>query len=87
MTSMEKRDLKWFGEGFDGFPKRLPEDCVQYTVRIVDTKLSDTELRQRLRHVRSAAHTLTEKLLRNFIWQRDSFGLELLHEDGKACNP
>ena len=81
---MEKDDLRWFGKGFDGFPKRLPEDCVQYTIYILDPKVPDSELRQMLRTIRSAANTLTRKLLNNFIWQRDSFALELLHEDGKV---
>lgn len=31
--------LKWFGEGFDGFPKRLPDDCVEYIIYLVDSTL------------------------------------------------
>lgn len=79
---MEKDDLKWFGDGFGGFPKRLPEDYVQYTIYILDPKVTDSELQQRLRHVRLAANALTKKLLNNFVWQRDSFALELVYEDG-----
>lgn len=81
---MEKDGLKWFGEGFDGFPKRLPEDCVQYTIYILDPKVLDSALRQKLRNIRFAANALTKKLLNNFVWQRDSFALELIHEDGKV---
>jgi hypothetical protein len=30
--------LKWFGEGFDGFPKKLPEDVVEYIIFIIDQR-------------------------------------------------
>jgi len=82
-----KDDLKWFGEGFDGFPKRLPEDCVEYTLYIIDSKLQDADVRARLRDVQTAATNLTKKLLKNYIWQRDGFGFELVREDGKVGLP
>ena len=81
---MAEDKLEWFGEGFDGFPKRLPEDCVEYSVFILDTTLSSPELRQRLRVIQAASNALTKKLLKEFIWQRDSFDLELVREDGKV---
>lgn len=79
-----KDDLKWFGQGFDGFPKSLPEDCVEYTLSIIDATLDDSDLRTRLRVVQSAAKALAKRLLRDFIWQRESFGLDLVHQDGKV---
>ena len=75
--------LKWFGEGFDGFPKTLPEDCVEYTLYVIDSSLSDLNLRNRLRQIQAAADSLVKHLLRDFIWQRDSFGLELARQDGE----
>ncbi len=78
-----RNDLKWFGEGFDGFPKRLPEDCIEYTLHIINLKLQDVEIRQRLREVQKAATELTKKLLKDYIWQRDSFNLNLVRNDGK----
>ncbi|KAJ9624180.1 hypothetical protein H2203_005631 [Taxawa tesnikishii (nom. ined.)] len=54
-------DFKWFGEGFEGFPKRLPEDCVEYII-YRDSRCGEG---------------LDGKLLRDYIWQRDSFTLEL----------
>ena len=78
---MAEDDFKWFGEGFDGFPKRLPEDCVEYSIYILDTTLP---LRQRLQTVHAASRALTRKLLQDFIWQRESFGLELVRQDGKV---
>lgn len=83
---MEARsdDLKWFGEGFDGFPKHLPEDCVEYFIFILDPKLEDFEVRSQLRHVQSSARSLTKQLLKGYIWQRQGFKLELVHENGNS---
>lgn len=78
-----KDDLKWFGEGFDGFPKTLPEDCVEYVIYLIDSKLNDLDIQQQLRRVQTAATNLTSQLLKDFIWQRESFQLEAKREDGK----
>ncbi|KAI9841683.1 MAG: hypothetical protein M1838_003454 [Thelocarpon superellum] len=75
-------DLKWFGEGFDGFPKNLSEDSVEYSIFIVDTTCSGPELHAQLELIRVAAAELSEKLLRNYIWQRDAFRLDVQTEDG-----
>lgn len=76
-------DFKWFGEGFDGFPKRLPDDTVEYIIYVIDAKLSsDSQVRERLRTVETAANLLCKKLLKDYIWQRESFKLELRREDG-----
>ena len=77
-------EFKWFGEGFGGFPKSLPEDCVEYTIYIIDSKLSHLERREQLRLVQSAATKLTNNLLRDFIWQRESFKLSLEREEGRS---
>lgn len=77
-------DFKWFGEGFDGFPKSLPEDCVEYTIYILDSALTDLERREKLRQVQNAGIKLTNQLLRDFIWQRESFKLSLEREDGRS---
>lgn len=75
--------LKWFGEGFDGFPRILPEDCVEYTIYIIDSELNDLEKREKLRSVRNAGINLMQKLTNDFIWQRDSFNLSLERENGE----
>ncbi|KAL1638075.1 hypothetical protein SLS58_009001 [Diplodia intermedia] len=76
-------DFKWFGEGFDGFPKRLPDDTVEYIIYVIDSKLAtDSQVRERLRSLETAANLLTKKLLKDYIWQRESFKLELKREDG-----
>ncbi|KAF2459586.1 SGT1 protein-domain-containing protein [Lineolata rhizophorae] len=76
--------LKWFDEGFEGFPKRLPDDTVEYLVYMVDDKLSPLESRTKLTEFRRAAEGLTERLLKDYIWQRDAFKLELVRERDSA---
>lgn len=76
-------DFKGFGEGFDGFPKRLPEDCVEYSLYIVNSKLkSQKDLLGRLEDVRKESLALLKDLTKDYIWQRDSFRLEVKTEKG-----
>lgn len=79
-----QKDFKWFGEGFDGFPKRLPDDCVEYAVYIINSSPAEPSGRTRLRQVQQAANVLTKGLLKDFIWQRQSFNLELIQENGEV---
>lgn len=73
-----KDDLKWFGEGFDGFPRHLPEDTVEYTLLLIDRGLkSQREIASRLEAVRKESVKLCDDLLKEYIWQRDPFKLEL----------
>ncbi|KAL8700799.1 MAG: hypothetical protein Q9201_005256 [Fulgogasparrea decipioides] len=83
---MPSDSFKWFGEGFDGFPKILPDDCTQYTLYIIDARLSDFEVRAQLRKVQAAATTLCKTLLKDFIWQRDGFRLDLFQREGKGSH-
>ena len=75
-------NLKWFGEGFDGFPKLLPEDCVEYTIFFIDSKLTESEKREKLRKIERAGLKLTNELTKGFIWQRE--GVSLRVENDKA---
>lgn len=78
-----QNDFKWFGEGFNGFPKRLPEDTVEYVIYIIDSKISsDAQVRSRLHSIQNAANDLTKKLLKDYIWQRGALSLELSRENG-----
>lgn len=72
--------LKWFGEGFDGFPKRLPEDCVEYIIHVIDGKQRADNLaatRTRLNQILKASNDLQKKHLKDYIWQREAFNLKL----------
>jgi hypothetical protein len=73
--------LKWFGEGFDGFPKKLPEDVVEYIIFIIDARLSDIQTRERLQAFQRALQDLKKKFLKEYIWQRDDIKLDLVRED------
>jgi hypothetical protein len=79
---MSNDDFKWFGEGFEGFPKRLPDDCVEYIIYIIGSDLSDTQTRERLQSAQRAASELEKTLLKEYIWQRDNFSLELVRGEG-----
>jgi hypothetical protein len=76
-------DLKWFGEGFDGFPKKLPDDVVEYIIYIIDTKLSDIQTRERLQAFQRSLQQLEKKFLKEYIWQREALKLELVREEGR----
>lgn len=73
-----QQEFKWFGEGFDGFPKQIPEDCVEYSLFLIDSEPSNNEVTARLDEVLKAAKDLEEEYLKDYIWQRE--GLSLQHE-------
>jgi hypothetical protein len=76
-------DLKWFGQGFDGFPKKLPDDVVEYIIYIIDTTLSDIHTRERLQAFQRSLHQLDRKFLKEYIWQREPLKLDLVRQDGR----
>lgn len=71
------------GDGSEGFSRCLPDDCVEYTISIIDSTLKDQYRREKLRKVQSSAISLTKGLLGDYIWQRDNFHLDLLQENGR----
>lgn len=78
-----KNEFQGFEDGFEGFPKHLPDDCVEYALFIIDSKLkSQKELHARLEAVRRESKKLTDPLLKDYIWQRDGFNLQI--ENGKG---
>lgn len=73
-----KNEFRGFEGTFDGFPKYLPDDCVEYVLFIIDSKLnSQKDLRARLEAVKRESKKLTNDLLKEYIWQRDSFDLHI----------
>lgn len=72
---------KSFGELFEGFLKSLPEDTVDYAVYIVDTKLAESGVRSRLNDVLKESKELSKKYLKDYVWQREPFGLQLKRQD------
>jgi hypothetical protein len=68
------------GEDLSDFTKRLPDDCIEYTIFIIDSKLkSDFARREKLKAVQSAANaSLKSPDLKDYIWQREKFRLDLI---------
>ncbi|KAL9578237.1 MAG: hypothetical protein Q9212_005843 [Teloschistes hypoglaucus] len=51
-----------------------------------DSKASDFQIREQLRQVQTAATALCRPLLKDFIWQRDHFNLELIQNHGELMS-
>ena len=90
MAAPSKEDIEWFKSTFHPIPKPLlPDDCIEYSLRLIapksisSTSVSEQEIRARLVEVQKSASTLVESLLKDYIWQRESFGLEIVREDGE----
>ena len=77
-------DLEWFKSTFHPIPKpALPDDCIEYTLYILDpsSEGNNTKISQRLREVQKASAEFTKTLLKDYIWQRERYRLELTRED------
>ena len=83
----EDDGLKWFGEGFDCFPKRLPDDCVEYVIHVIDAKQQTAAATlTRLNQLLKASNELKKKLLKDYIWQRDEFELKPFPQPGPQAS-
>jgi hypothetical protein len=60
----------------------LPENCMEYMIFIVDQRLEAQNVLPALEKVRKSAMQLSESLTSEYIWQRDSFNLELKTQRG-----
>lgn len=91
MPSPTEEDIAWFKSTFHLIPKpSLPDDCIEYSLYVLSSKFdatNDSEVRNRLREVQKSASVLTKNLLKDYIWQRESFGLEIVREDGEVRRP
>jgi hypothetical protein len=85
-----EEDIAWLRSSFHPIPRpQLPDDCVEYSLYGISPDLdptNDSETRLRLRDVQKAASDLQRKWLKDYIWQRQDFGLELVREDGEVCH-
>ena len=88
MAPMSQEDIEWFKSTFHPIPKpELPDDSVGYSLyyipscrRAIIDEVADT--RSRLVEVQRTAAELTRELLKDYIWQREGFKLEIAKEDG-----
>ncbi|KAK9326303.1 SGT1 protein-domain-containing protein [Lipomyces orientalis] len=66
----------------------LPDDCVEYTIFLLNTQArapSKLEKREELEKIASAARTLSEPWVREYIWQRQEFNLKVVELFGEPC--
>lgn len=80
-----EEDIAWFKSTFHPIPKpRLPDDCVEYSLHVFSSSApSDDDLRSRLREVQKLVAQLQKESMKDYIWQRQGFALELVKEDGE----
>jgi hypothetical protein len=78
---VQDRDQLFQG-GSDGFPRSLPDNCVEYMLFILDSRLEPRSLLTELENIRKAAMQLCVTTTKDYIWQRDSFQLQIKREDG-----
>ena len=83
MAETKGDELTSLIEVAESYSRVLPENCVEYFIYIIDTTIKDIEVRQKLRAVLSSATSFAKTLLKGYIWQRDSFQLELTQEKGE----
>ena len=78
MASEDKAESSEGGLG--KFPRRLPENCVEYLLFILDNSIETRSILSELESIRKAAMQLCENIAKGYIWQRDSFQLRVERE-------
>lgn len=64
--------------------RQVPEDCIEYSLYVVDSKLKTRDQVQHLCEViLSKSIEITKKLLEDYIWNRECFNLAIRTEGGR----
>ncbi|KAF2972035.1 hypothetical protein GQX73_g1561 [Xylaria multiplex] len=71
-----------FQDGFEPFPRSLPDNCVEYMLFVLDSALEPRSLLTELENIRKTAMQLCVATAKDYIWQRDSFQLQTKRESG-----
>ena len=86
------------GEGLlpPALERSMPEDAAEYMLFAVDdgpaktsttsSRAAASSSRARLNQIRKAALKLSEDLTKEYIWQRDSFNLEVVSRNSESGN-
>ncbi|OJD27498.1 hypothetical protein ACJ73_01111 [Blastomyces percursus] len=88
MAPPTDEDIEWFRSTFRPIPKpQIPDDCIEYSLHWISSGNTDCAggadlIRNRLAEVQRAAAELVKTHLKDYIWQRDAFMLEMIREDG-----
>ncbi|KAI1295028.1 SGT1-domain-containing protein [Xylaria venustula] len=80
MEVQDKNQL--FQDGFEQFPRSLPDNCVEYMLFVLDSTLEPRALLTELENIRKSAMQLCAATTKDYIWQRDSFQLQVKRKDG-----
>jgi len=78
----ESQRPKFLKGGFQGFPKQLPDNTTNYVLAVINDNLETRKLLTELEHIRKLASELCERLTKEYIWQRDGFQLQVMHNNG-----
>lgn len=71
-----------FQDGTEPFPRTLPDNCVEYMLFVLNNTLEPRGLLSELETIRRAAMQLCVNTAGDYIWQRDSFQLQVKREGG-----
>ena len=92
MSPMSQEDIEWFKSTFHPVPKpELPDDSIEYSIYYIPsdapsaTTDETAETRSRLVEVQRTAAGLIRDLLKDYIWQREGFRLEISKDDGEGA--
>lgn len=66
----------------EGFPRQLPENCVEYILFVINDQLEARRKLSNLENVRKRAMQLAGSLTQDYIWQRDALNLEVKNDRG-----
>ncbi|RMZ83326.1 hypothetical protein DV737_g1719, partial [Chaetothyriales sp. CBS 132003] len=81
-----EEDIAWLKSTFHPIPKvSLPDDSIAYSIYLLSGTIdqnNDSETRLRLRDVQKYAAELQKQWLKDYIWQRQGFSLELRKDNG-----
>lgn len=64
--------------------RRLPENCMEYIAVLAGNRLQSQAHLSKLEAIRKDALDRSRKLTEKYIWQRDGFNLELVHDSCKS---
>ena len=93
MAPMSQEDIEWFKSTFHPIPKpQIPNDSVEYSVYWIPSddcgSGSVDEIARtgaKLREVQRTAAGFTKSFLKDYIWQREGFRLEIAKKDGMTA--
>ncbi|KAI0912423.1 SGT1-domain-containing protein [Ustulina deusta] len=71
-----------FQDGFEPFPRSLPDNYVEYMLFVFESTLEPRVLLTELENIRKSAMQLCVATTKDYIWQRDSFQLQVKRVDG-----